>query len=667
MFKKINLLGRNNLHFFSAIFLLLFFILSISQTVFTEASTPENPYLVGRFFGASGKQLDKVSFPGRPPKYFRMPAAVPLEPNIAMGTNTLGNVPAFYWSYGCSATSGAMMAGYYDRNGYPNMYDGPENGGVCPLDNDPLNVSWGQTVYPGVTCGECPLSATHLGEDALTDSGHVDDYWVDYLDPGPDPYLGNWAEHVSADCTGDFMKTNRAAYGNSDGSTWFFFYTDGSPTPYADLEAGGVADYDGGCGLADFFESRGYTVTSMYNQYIQGIGSNPSLGFTYAQFQAEIDAGRPVLIHLEGHTMLGYGYSTTGSLVYIHDTWDYSSHTMTWGSSYGGYLHMGVTVIELSASFEGTVMFDADSYSAPDTAIVTVWDSDLDITGNADTTTVEIESALTADTEIMELTETDTSTGIFTVDVGLELNAVPASDSILQVQDGDTILVTYEDADHDGLGTPETLTDTARISLISIPTGFTATAGRNYVFLYWNPVVSPVLTGYNVYRSTSLTGTKTKVNGTTLIQTNSFQDLYLSLDTTYYYWVTAVDIYDGETDYSQVAVVTTGEESGDGIIEPGDGDGGDGGGSSSSGGAGSLGCFVATASYGTPMMKEVIVLSQFRDEYLLTNPLGRFFVSAYYQTSPPIASFISKHPRIKNLVRWSLKPLVKVADKVISK
>lgn len=44
-------------------------------------------------------------------------------------------VPAFNWSFGCSATSAAMIAGYYDRNGFDNMYAGPTNGGLMPLDN----------------------------------------------------------------------------------------------------------------------------------------------------------------------------------------------------------------------------------------------------------------------------------------------------------------------------------------------------------------------------------------------------------------------------------------------------------------------------------------------------------------------------------------------------
>ena len=36
--------------------------------------------------------------------------------NLQNGINVLTKVPAFDWSYGCSATSAAMMMGYYDNN-----------------------------------------------------------------------------------------------------------------------------------------------------------------------------------------------------------------------------------------------------------------------------------------------------------------------------------------------------------------------------------------------------------------------------------------------------------------------------------------------------------------------------------------------------------------------
>lgn len=69
-------------------------------------------------------------------------------------------------------------------------------------------------------------------------------------------------------------------------------------------------------------------------------------------------------------------------------------------------------------------------------------------------------------------------------------------------------------------------------------------------------------------------------------------------------------------------------------------------------------CFIATAAYGTPLAGELGVLRQFRDQYLLTNPAGRVFVSLYYTSSPPLAHLISKHDGLRALARMALEPIV---------
>ena len=69
-------------------------------------------------------------------------------------------------------------------------------------------------------------------------------------------------------------------------------------------------------------------------------------------------------------------------------------------------------------------------------------------------------------------------------------------------------------------------------------------------------------------------------------------------------------------------------------------------------------CFIATAAYGTPMAEEIQILREFRDEYLLTNPLGQALVGVYYRVSPPIAEFITEHPSLKPIVRAGLLPAV---------
>jgi len=78
------------------------------------------------------------------------------------------------------------------------------------------------------------------------------------------------------------------------------------------------------------------------------------------------------------------------------------------------------------------------------------------------------------------------------------------------------------------------------------------------------------------------------------------------------------------------------------------------------------GCFIATAAYGTPMAEEIQILRDFRDEYLLTNPLGQALTDLYYRVSPPIGEFITKHPSLKPIVRVGLVPAVAMSTVAIN-
>jgi hypothetical protein len=63
------------------------------------------------------------------------------------------------------------------------------------------------------------------------------------------------------------------------------------------------------------------------------------------------------------------------------------------------------------------------------------------------------------------------------------------------------------------------------------------------------------------------------------------------------------------------------------------------------------GCFIATAAYGTSTTEEIDTLRSFRDEVLLESRVGSHLVEWYYQTSPPVADFISENDVLKTLVR----------------
>jgi hypothetical protein len=280
-----------------------------------------------------------MNSPPTPPKGFgnRAPA------RLASAAVMLTEVPTSEWTYGCSPTAAGMMFGYYDRNGYPDMYTGPANGGIAPL------ADLGAT---------CSLIATQQGFDGRATRGHVDDYWVAYEDPGPDPWEGSWTEHAWGDCTADYLGTsqwkwdfdpwpggNGVTDANTDGATRVFTNDDGSKL-YDFVPPSGLGQPETALshGLRLFAESRGYTVEENYTQKIDALYPG---GFSFADYAAEIDGGYPVMIHLTGHSMVGVGYDAATQTVYVHDTYDNVVHSMTWGGTYLDMAHEAVTVIHL--------------------------------------------------------------------------------------------------------------------------------------------------------------------------------------------------------------------------------------------------------------------------------------------------------------------------------
>jgi len=75
-------------------------------------------------------------------------------------------------------------------------------------------------------------------------------------------------------------------------------------------------------------------------------------------------------------------------------------------------------------------------------------------------------------------------------------------------------------------------------------------------------------------------------------------------------------------------------------------------------GGGGGGCFIATAAYGSSLSKQVIILKEFRDRYLLKNRIGKAFVRFYYTHSPKLAEFIERHTWAKYTTRIILYPVV---------
>ncbi len=346
--------------------------------IFTIVTLETYAQKIGKIFiDKNGKKIVETIIDGRPPKVLP-------EPNKNLPTEKikgveywLDNIPGYDWCYGCSATSVAIQSGYFDNSGYPDIYTGPANGGVQPMTNAVWNAQASHT-----ETSECPVAGTAQNVDGRDKKGHADDYWIGYLQQG-DPYYGNWTEHIKNEvgyniCTADYMGTNQwNNFANVDGSTSFYNYPDG--TILYDYTGCEPADRDGCHGMRLFYEACGETVIDNFSQYIYGYDGN-TLGFTFAQYMAEIDNGNPVVIQVMGHSMLGYGYDFRDELhpwVYLRDTWTQDTTPghckMEWGGSYSDMDHYAVAVIHLQAPPLSVPESIATSVSG--TTLTISWDS----------------------------------------------------------------------------------------------------------------------------------------------------------------------------------------------------------------------------------------------------------------------------------------------------
>ncbi len=85
------------------------------------------------------------------------------------------------------------------------------------------------------------------------------------------------------------------------------------------------------------------------------------------------------------------------------------------------------------------------------------------------------------------------------------------------------------------------------------------------------------------------------------------------------------------------------------------------------GGGGSsdkTGCFFAVSTCGPDRSRILRILRAFRDRTLIPHPLGHKLVELYYRHSPPLANYIKDKEGLKGLVRFCLRPLVFILERI---
>lgn len=253
----------------------------------------------------------------------------------------LTEVPDYHWHAGCYGTCTGNLIGYWDRHGFPNFYTGPTAGGVAPLDDG------------GSKSEIRSLWASKAGRDGrpADQPGHEDDYWIEYQSTADDPYVTKGRPEHEADCVGDFIGLNQKKWknlggecdGNIDGYTFVYWNRKGlREDNFQPNASAGLPAVDAQSGLREWARYCGYradTFTQLadFNPEIVG----PLTGFSFDDVKAEIDAGYPLIAHLqrrdnyfralgdmpranpEIHAVLIYGYYVTGGKQYarVRTSW----------------------------------------------------------------------------------------------------------------------------------------------------------------------------------------------------------------------------------------------------------------------------------------------------------------------------------------------------------
>jgi|GEM_PF-679025 len=79
-------------------------------------------------------------------------------------------------------------------------------------------------------------------------------------------------------------------------------------------------------------------------------------------------------------------------------------------------------------------------------------------------------------------------------------------------------------------------------------------------------------------------------------------------------------------------------------------------------------CFIATATIGDPDHPAVVLLREFRDDYLLNRSAGRLFVRWYYAIGPVAARVIARSLILRRITYWLVvRPAAKMAGRSMKK
>ncbi len=254
---------------------------------------------------------------------------------------TVGDAPPMYvpysipeaeYMYGCTATVVGMLLGYYDRYGYlghdvSNLIDGIVELNARGLDGNAYDMDAFDTVLGAAIAS--PEYVAHF-----VDTTPLQEYPYTFVGDSTTLNTAAW------NCIADFIGTGQWWRGNEDLSTTLYSgslaaireFAETEHRSYGELSVNVPAKYsDFLYGLDLYVQHAGYQLDAEHTYTMET--DNNGGTFTFDDYMAEIDEGRPVIVSLEGHTVLGYGYDASTQEIIFDDTYEHECR-MTWGGEY---------------------------------------------------------------------------------------------------------------------------------------------------------------------------------------------------------------------------------------------------------------------------------------------------------------------------------------------
>ena len=259
-------------------------------------------------------------------------------------------MPQAEYMYGCTPTALGMLLGYYDLYGYndkdfSNLIEGDIDIYSRGTDGSMYNMNAFDTVLGNFIASEDYVYRFFSREDlsVITGVGCSNSYRE--TTPTEElPYSfvngGTTFDTSVWNCLADYIGTGQYWRGQDNLSTALSYSTlediinSTSTRTFTGDGYTRTIDYKYTTllyGLYLYVQSRGYEL----NTESTGTYATDTNGgdFTFEDYMREIDAGRPVLISITDHSMVGYGYNAKTKEIIFDD--DYAAdQRMVWGESY---------------------------------------------------------------------------------------------------------------------------------------------------------------------------------------------------------------------------------------------------------------------------------------------------------------------------------------------